>query len=141
MFLALSSSDRVNSNRLHGDYSFGDFWDDYGILVIVVLVSLIAATILFLPDLIRKRKKRIENDSVPLPNYREKVYRPLVRTVNLHGFDPVQIKKGDVFYAPVPEKDGYTFAGWFYDSACTVPYLNKKISKDVMLYPKWVKHG
>jgi len=38
-----------------------------------------------------------------------------------------------------PQKDGYTFGGWYLDYACTMPFMATTYSKDLTLYAKWVK--
>ena len=54
--------------------------------------------------------------------------------VDLDNFDPIAL--------PYPKRDGYAFAGWFYDSACTVPYISKKrLKPNTVLYAKWAKEG
>lgn len=38
-----------------------------------------------------------------------------------------------------PTKDGYTFGGWYLDSACTMPYdFSNKVTNSVTLYAKWI---
>lgn len=37
----------------------------------------------------------------------------------------------------VPEKEGYTFVGWYYDEAFTQPYNNEPITADTNLYAKY----
>ncbi|MBQ7392279.1 MAG: InlB B-repeat-containing protein, partial [Clostridia bacterium] len=39
-----------------------------------------------------------------------------------------------------PQKDGYTFGGWYLDYACTMPFVVTTYSKDLTLYAKWVKN-
>ena len=38
---------------------------------------------------------------------------------------------------PVTSRDGYTFVGWFMDSALTTPFEGRRISKNVTLYAKY----
>lgn len=35
---------------------------------------------------------------------------------------------------PIPEKEGYTFTGWYYDEACTQKYNGEVITEDTELY-------
>jgi len=49
---------------------------------------------------------------------------------NLPVKDPVPLP-------PTPEKEGYTFAGWYYDEALTRPYDGKPIYEDTALYAKF----
>ncbi len=40
-----------------------------------------------------------------------------------------------------PEKEGYTFMGWYTDEALTEKYdFNSKVTKNIILYAKWDKH-
>ena len=38
----------------------------------------------------------------------------------------------------IPEKEGYTFTGWYYDEACTRPYQGEPITADTNLYAGFV---
>ena len=41
---------------------------------------------------------------------------------------------------PVKSKDTYTFAGWYKDSALTVPWLSTdRVTSNITLYAKWIK--
>ena len=54
--------------------------------------------------------------------------------VDLDSFNPITL--------PYPKREGYAFAGWFYDSAYTVPYISKKrLKPNTVLYAKWAKEG
>ncbi len=37
-----------------------------------------------------------------------------------------------------PERDGYTFGGWYLDEGCNTQWTNENIQSDVILYAKWV---
>lgn len=41
---------------------------------------------------------------------------------------------------PNPVKEGHTFTGWFYDTACTQPYDSKPIFEGTPLYAGWQIH-
>ncbi|HJK10125.1 MAG TPA: InlB B-repeat-containing protein [Methanocorpusculum sp.] len=53
------------------------------------------------------------------------------------------LSSGDKLTKPeTPVKDGYTFAGWYKDSACTQPWdFETGISGDMTLYAKWTAAG
>lgn len=52
------------------------------------------------------------------------------------------VKQGANLRLPMLKREGYRFAGWFEDTAFTVPFLqSKKIHSDLMLYAKWVKEA
>lgn len=41
-------------------------------------------------------------------------------------------------YAPDrPYRSGYTFEGWYTDSACTISWNNTAVKSDMTLYAKW----
>ena len=45
-----------------------------------------------------------------------------------------------------PSRDGFTFGGWYSDSACTVPFDNMNPARfeqdtDIIVYPKWIPTG
>ncbi len=68
-----------------------------------------------------------------------------VVSVYLTGGDEnteLSVAKGDVLKAselPVPIKKGYTFLGWYTDSACTKPLKELTVTSDVKLYSGWQK--
>lgn len=45
------------------------------------------------------------------------------------------------YQAPIPTRDGYTFAGWYKDIGHTVAWINGQdtVSRDITLYAKWIK--
>ena len=48
---------------------------------------------------------------------------------------------GSTLAVPIPERDGFSFAGWYWDTACTIPLKpEQKIKKDCTLYAKWNKY-
>lgn len=53
----------------------------------------------------------------------------------------VRIRKNGVVTMPEsPVKDGFTFAGWYTDKACTKAYnFEEKVTKGFTLYAKWVE--
>ena len=53
----------------------------------------------------------------------------------------ITVKKGEVAEIPVPEREGYDFAGWYSDIGCLVPFdVNAPVTQDVIIYAKWMKH-
>ncbi len=62
-------------------------------------------------------------------------------TVTFDGADigPITVDHGTVVTEPTdPVRDGYTFDGWYTDSARTVPYdWSAPVTSDIMLYAKW----
>ncbi|MCC8015567.1 MAG: InlB B-repeat-containing protein, partial [Eubacterium sp.] len=41
----------------------------------------------------------------------------------------------------IPEKDGYSFEGWYIDSYYNYPYEGEKIFGSITLYAKWISNG
>ena len=45
----------------------------------------------------------------------------------------ITVKKGEVAEIPVPEREGYDFAGWYSDIGCLVPFdVNAPVTQDVI---------
>ncbi|MCR5804584.1 MAG: DUF4214 domain-containing protein [Clostridia bacterium] len=61
--------------------------------------------------------------------------------MNGHGTAPAsqKVASGNKAVMPSdPSASGYTFGGWYRDSACTEAYdLNTKVTTDITLYAKW----
>lgn len=55
--------------------------------------------------------------------------------------DSVRVEKNGKLKAPTaPSRDGYTFAGWYTDKACTKAYdFDTKVAASFTLYAKWIK--
>ncbi|WP_080798828.1 DUF4430 domain-containing protein [Arabiibacter massiliensis] len=56
---------------------------------------------------------------------------------------PVYVALGTALIAPAdPVRDGFTFAGWFADEACTTPWsFEAKVEGPLTLYAKWTAKG
>jgi uncharacterized repeat protein (TIGR02543 family) len=116
------------------DYLLGEptFWEKYGTLIIIlsfVLLLVIAALILYRKQIrayfLRKSRERYEKSLL---------------TVNVIDFQEVKVEPYATYSPPIPEKAGYSFKGWFSDSALTVPWVStQKVSCNMTLYPKWEK--
>ena len=101
------------------------FWEkNRGWIILGIFILLVVAWIVI--EMLVKRNRSKEKT---------------VCTVSMVGEKDVLVLKGDLFVAPLLHKDGYDFAGWYYDSAFTKPYYNRPIKSDITLYPKWVKHS
>ena len=134
---------KVVPNILRDDRSAWEkFWDNYGSIVIGISIfvafTLIMCLLWFLDRYIPKRRekkaqKTTTSDGVLIASAK-------ACTVFLVGFQEITLAKGTEFAAPLHEKEGFDFGGWFYDSACTIPYTTTKIYKNITLYPKWVRH-
>ena len=50
----------------------------------------------------------------------------------------VTVKKGETAQTPTPQREGYTFKGWYEDEAGTTPFdVNAPIVSDTTIYAKW----
>lgn len=50
------------------------------------------------------------------------------------------VKAGEAIKLPIPEREGYTFAGWYTDISLTIPFdPEAKISGTLTLYAKWIE--
>ena len=68
-------------------------------------------------------------------------------TFNMQGHG-TQVEQQHVLYNKtavkpyVSDVDGYLFAGWYTDAACTKEYdFNTPVTKDITLYAKWIPYG
>lgn len=49
-----------------------------------------------------------------------------------------KVTRCSTFSPFIPSADGYTFLGWYKDSALTVPWLSTdKVTSNITLYAKW----
>lgn len=133
MFLFSDESGKVIS-RIESNQTF---WDKYGDIVIVsctVLFLILLFTFMYFNGKRREAKKErmVERDG-------EEVDSAKLVYVTLIGHDEIELMKGELFIAPIVERENYDFAGWYYDTAFSKPYLNTKIRCDLTLYPKWIK--
>lgn len=56
----------------------------------------------------------------------------------------VELSSGQTLSYPstTPTRSGYVFAGWYTDSACTVPYtFSGTLTQDITLYAKWISYS
>ncbi|MBP5416473.1 MAG: InlB B-repeat-containing protein [Clostridiales bacterium] len=62
----------------------------------------------------------------------------LVKTYKMYpSRDQIICASGD--WDLFAEREGYTFAGWYYDKACTSQVWNFSPDKDTRIYAKWIK--
>ena len=50
----------------------------------------------------------------------------------------IEAENGKIQLPNNPTKEGYTFAGWYTDAACTKEFKNENITEDLTIYAKWV---
>lgn len=110
----------------NGISKFERFWLDYGILIVflVIVAAFVVGLVLwFIPDAPPKKPKCVYlRDGEKLTELECGTSKPLL--------------------LPYPKREGYAFGGWFYDSACTVPYVStKRLKPNTVLYAKWLKEG
>lgn len=78
----------------------------------------------------------IEYGTVTFLNYDNSVYETVI----------VEKRAGHTPIYPIPERNGYTFAGWYYDSGfkqefyMSQQYVYREQYEDVVLYSKWIKN-
>lgn len=134
MFFILSS-DQVKSSV----FSKLSFWDRYGDLIIALSIIGLLVCFIIVGSVVALKKERKERRMIEIDGKR--VDPELLVTVTMIGNTAETLTKGEIFTAPLIEKDGYDFSGWYYDTAFTKPYYNRPIKTDITLYPKWVKHS
>jgi len=66
--------------------------------------------------------------------------RTVTFVIDEKNSEKVTVDKGEKVKAPAePEREGYTFEGWFTDKACTKAYdFNTKVNSSITLYAKFV---
>ena len=117
------------------------FWEKYGSAIIGF--SILGAFALFLGIVIfcewyfKRRQEKLAQTTVTWDGVSVATFKTC--TVSLIHFEEITLVKGAEFAAPIPDRNGYVFGGWFYDTACTIPYKTTKIRKSITLYPKWIK--
>ncbi|MBO7739935.1 MAG: InlB B-repeat-containing protein, partial [Clostridia bacterium] len=106
-------------------------------------LSILAAIVLTITLIFVVGKIRItrENRLTNIPGKEKPISCTRIRTVTLYNHSEAVLEKGESFVAPLLERNGYTFGGWFYDTAFTEPYKTTKITEDITLYPKWTKES
>ena len=133
MFLFSDEGGKIIS-RLEGK---GSFWSQYGTLIIIAIVVLTLVSLFVILYLVGRHEENKKARTVI--HNGEEVDSALLVRVTMIGHEVVTLFKDEVFIAPLVERDNYDFAGWFYDTAFTKPYYNRKVKSDIVLYPKWIK--
>ena len=104
-------------------YKFWHSWWPWSLILFIVAGIVLILGICFLVNYIR-------------------TYRSTSFTVTFHETDKQVLLRGSYLTPPMPKREGYVFAGWFKDTACTEPWKSTdKVKRDITLYPKWVKES
>ena len=79
----------------------------------------------------------VDGDGRPVPGYDEgrgelKVVEGIPYESSVSSYN----KGGANYYAPT--YDGFTFAGWYIDDACTQPYTFTNMPEGITVYAKWI---
>ena len=51
----------------------------------------------------------------------------------------VEVLRGSRYVPERPTLYNHTFAGWYKDTALTVPWVNERVTSNITLYAKWVE--
>lgn len=110
-------------------YNLRTFWDKYGLALIFLLLIFLTVVSMIIyakkADIKAKRAQKVE----------ARKYK-----VIMTGHETVRVPRDSHFAPPILSRDGYTFSGWFMDTALTVPWIStQKVKYDMTLYPKWIK--
>lgn len=113
---------RSDMTREHN--KFKDFVTEYTWIIMLATVIIAAFLILLIVSISARRQKTLVSKiKICLVGYEDLFV--------LYGSKPVLL---------IPSKDGYSFCGWYFDSACTIPFDSRvPVRKELILYPKWVK--
>lgn len=107
------------------------------IFLIVIASVIVLASAILIP--LFATKVTVTTDLM----YRCKENRSFVEILagvsNVNTVEEYRINRFSSFTPPsVVFRSGYTFRGWYCDTACSVPFVSgDRISKDTTLYAKW----
>lgn len=122
--LLFSNGSGVNGLELERPMTIKRFFEEYPWIIMLAAVVIVALVILLIVTVSAKRQKTLGS----------KVKICLV------GYEDLFVLYGNKPVLPIPSKDGYSFCGWYFDSACTIPFDSRvPVKKELILYPKWVK--
>ncbi len=134
---------KISSGVFDDKMTFSDFFESYWWIFVIAIILVPIFCVIFRTvyiDLNRKLVERKKSREESLVDFNgQKVSQKQLCTIRLEGEQTIVQLKGCVFFAPVVNREGHIFKGWFYDSACTRPYLNTKVKSDIVLYPLWIK--
>lgn len=112
------------SDMIRENNKFKAFITEYPWVIMIAAVIIAILVILLIVYLSSKRQKTIASKI----------------KICLVGSEDLFVLYGDKPILPIPSKDGYSFCGWYFDSACTIPFDSRTpVKKELILYPKWVK--
>lgn len=124
----------LDLHNLIGEQSFWDLHKEQIIIIALLIVFVVAVYLLIERKAIMRgviQRKQLKTN---------RILDKTTRIVVLHGIDSSRVIVGDSFSPPLPTRDGYSFGGWYVDTALTVPWLSSQpVINNVTLYPKWNK--
>ena len=113
---------------------YKSFWERYGTAIIITAIVVIVIIGLIL---IANRKAISRSCALSIERRRKQRYINMTYAV-VAGDTETRVYAGESYAPPIPEKDGFTFKGWFIDTALTVPWKSTdRVECDLTLYPKW----
>ena len=106
------------------------FWYDIVNILPILLILLFCIALIVIVLIVKYKKE-------PAPKEPKYVYFR-----NGDSLTKLECDNTKPLLLPYPKREGYTFGGWFLDSACTVPYVStKRLKPNAILYAKWLKEG
>ncbi|MBR4295716.1 MAG: InlB B-repeat-containing protein [Clostridia bacterium] len=154
MFLSLLLKTEKSKATLLPDRDF-EYWYSQNkvafwllIALAIFVLALIAAAVFSATEESRaearkkREAKRLERDEA-VKKELERISRCEVTLIFCYDDKTKTIvhKKNLVFNPEFPSREGYSFDGWYTDSARTTPFQNKAITDNLTLYAKWTKEA
>ena len=100
------------------------WWDIYGVWVVLAIAISVIIVGFIVMHFVTKTKV---DHSIP-------------RKVTFFGYDEKEFKYNSYIIPIIPTKEGYTFCGWYKDTAFLEPLKSTdRAKRDIILYPKWEK--
>ena len=106
---------------IYDDMTWWEHYWEYVILASIVAVVVITVLVCYMVNRARA------DHSIP-------------RKVTFYGYGEQEFKYNSYIVPIVPTKEGYTFCGWYKDTAFLEPLKSTdRAKRDIILYPKWEK--
>ena len=117
------------------DKLFDDsWWHNYGETVLCILGMLAIVVVLLAIVFIVIRIETADDKKSNTASTNQ------VLTVTFYGYGEKTCAPNSYLAPDIPEKEGYTFCGWYKDTAFLEPWRSTdKVKRDITLYPKWEK--
>ena len=148
-FLLKAAEDRGLSPIYRSEpkwYESSTFW----VGVAVVFATIVIFTLLYcflneekIKDKEATKKAKREEENEREKQRLEELSRCYITLVYCYDdkTERIQHEKNKAFSPKFPSRDGYSFDGWYINTARTIPFNNDAVDEDISLYAKWIKEA